>query len=54
MSASAISVEGPAHDLASALDVVSDEVLGRFDGPMEKARGLPNEAFTSWASRKAR
>ena len=41
MSASAISVEGPAHDLASALDVVSDEVLGRFDGPMEKARGLP-------------
>ena len=39
----------PSHDLNSALDLVSDRVLARLDGPPEKVRGLPNETFTSQA-----
>ena len=39
----------PGHDLNSALDLVSDAVLARLDGPPEKIRGLPNETFTSQA-----
>ena len=39
----------PSHPLNAALDLVSDTVLGRLDGPPEKARGLPNETFTSQA-----
>ena len=36
-------------NLTSALDVVSDAVLARLDGPLEKVRGLPNQAYTSQA-----
>ena len=36
-------------NLTSALDLVSDAVLARLDGPLEKVRGLPNEAYTSQA-----
>ena len=39
----------PSHDLNPALDLVSDAVLARLDGPPEKVRGLPNEVFTSQA-----
>ena len=39
----------PTHDLTSTLDIVSDAVLSRLDGPPEKVRGLPNGAFTSQA-----
>ena len=39
----------PTCDHNSALDLVSDAVLARLDGPPEKVRGLPNEAFTSQA-----
>ena len=34
-------------DPTAALDLVSDAVIARMDGPPEKVRGLPNGAFTS-------
>jgi len=39
----------PIYDPTAASDLVSDAVLARLDGPPEKARGLPNETFTSQA-----
>ena len=37
----------PFGDCDAALAAVSDDVLARLDGPTDKVRGLPNEAFTS-------
>ena len=37
----------PFGNCDAALAAVSDDVLARLDGPTDKVRGLPNEAFTS-------